>query len=85
MRWDGLKLGVEDSSLPGLALAGLVRTVRTPEFAGVTFHEVTCKSALNKVPEASRMPFRWTINPFRGCTHACSLTALPDPLTHISI
>jgi DNA repair photolyase len=26
---------------------------------------------LNRVPEASQMPFRWTINPYRGCTHAC--------------
>jgi DNA repair photolyase len=26
---------------------------------------------LNKVPDASRMPFRWTINPYRGCTMAC--------------
>jgi hypothetical protein len=25
----------------------------------MTFHEVTCRSALNKVPDASRMPFRW--------------------------
>ena len=72
MRWDGQKLGVEDSALPGLALSGLVRSVRTPDFAGVTFHEVTCKSALNKVPEASRMPFRWTVNPTRGCLHACT-------------
>jgi DNA repair photolyase len=23
------------------------------------------------VPDASQMPFRWTINPYRGCTHAC--------------
>ncbi len=37
----------------------------------MTFHEVTCRSALNQVPEASRMPFRWTINPYRGCSHAC--------------
>jgi DNA repair photolyase len=73
MRWDGQKLGTDESTtLPGLALAGLQRSVRTPEFAGVTFHEVTCKSALNKVPEASRMPFRWTVNPTRGCLHACS-------------
>jgi DNA repair photolyase len=48
-----------------------VRTVRTPEFAGVTFHEVRCRSALNRVPDASRVPFRWTINPYRGCTHGC--------------
>jgi DNA repair photolyase len=73
MRWDGQKLGTDDgSALPGLTLAGLVRTVRTPEFAGVTFHEVTCRSALNKVPAASSMPFRWTVNPTRGCVHACT-------------
>lgn len=77
MRWDGLVVGgvpgaADDGALPGLALAGLVRSVRTPEFAGVTFHEVACKSALNKVPAASSMPFRWTINPSRGCLHACA-------------
>jgi DNA repair photolyase len=49
-----------------------VRSVTTPEFAGVTFHEVMCKSALNHVPGASAMPFDWTVNPYRGCTHACS-------------
>jgi DNA repair photolyase len=48
-----------------------VRTLQTPEFAGVTFHEVLAKSALSKVPAASSMPFRWTVNPWRGCTHAC--------------
>lgn len=73
MRWEGRSLTLEDpSALPGLGrLAGLVRTVRTPEFAGVTFHEVHAKSALNKVPGASPMPFAWTINPYRGCTHGC--------------
>lgn len=73
MRWEGRSLGVEDTTaLPGMGrLAGFVRTVRTPEFAGVTFHEVHCKSALNKVPGTSPMPFGWTINPYRGCTHGC--------------
>jgi DNA repair photolyase len=33
--------------------------------------EDTCKSALNKVPDAARVPFRWTVNPYRGCTHSC--------------
>jgi DNA repair photolyase len=60
--------------------AGLVRSVRTPEFAGVTFHEVMAKSALSKVPAASRMPFRWTINPYRGCSHACRYCASPETL-----
>jgi DNA repair photolyase len=58
--------------LPGMAgPPGLVRTITRPEFADVTFHEVLAKSVLNRVPDASRMPFRWTVNPWRGCTHAC--------------
>ena len=71
MRWEGQTLDAPDGALPGLQRAGLVRTVQTPEFDGVTFHEVLCKSALNKLPEDSSMPFRWTINPMRGCSHAC--------------
>jgi DNA repair photolyase len=54
-----------------LPLAGLVRSVTTPEFAGITFHEVTAKSVLNKVVAGSKMPFEWTVNPYRGCSHAC--------------
>lgn len=56
-------------ALPGLR--GLLRSVRTPEFAGTVFHEVEAKSALNKVPAASSLPFQWTVNPYRGCAHAC--------------
>jgi DNA repair photolyase len=74
MRWSGQELGVEQNdALPGLAkLNNLVRSVQTPDFAGVTFHEILAKSALNRVPGQSMMPFGWTINPYRGCTHACA-------------
>jgi hypothetical protein len=51
------------------------RTVTTPEFAGMTFLEVETKSALNKV---SGMPFAWSINPYRGCSHACSYCMAGD-------
>lgn len=71
MRWAGQTVDADDGALPGLERAGLVRSVRTPEFEGATFHEVLCKSALNRTPEASRLPFRYTVNTFRGCTHAC--------------
>ena len=75
MRWDAQALKPAQEKMPGTApllpLAGLVRSVSTPEFAGVTFHEVTAKSVLNKVPAGSRMPFEWTVNPYRGCSHAC--------------
>ncbi len=37
----------------------------------MTFHEVLCKSALNKVPNAAALPFRYTVNGYRGCSHAC--------------
>ena len=32
------------------------------------YQEVSCRSALNPV---EGMPFSWTLNPYRGCTHAC--------------
>ncbi len=73
MRWQGQSLGdTDDAALPGLeSRQGVLRSVTTPEFAGMTFHEVLSRSALNKVPGSSRMPFGWTINPYRGCSHAC--------------
>ena len=54
-----------------LELPGLLRTTTTPDFVGMQFHEVRAKSALNRVPARSSMPFDWTVNPYRGCSHAC--------------
>lgn len=80
MRWSTQQVDAaprDDGALPGLdvadvaAVPGHLRTVRSPEFAGLAFHEVLAKSALNRVPGASSMPFSWTINPYRGCSHAC--------------
>lgn len=78
MRWSNQSLkGDSSEALPGLGLAevaavpGHLRTVRAPEFRGTVFHEVLAKSALNRVPGASSMPFDWTVNPYRGCSHAC--------------
>ncbi|MCR8675866.1 Rv2578c family radical SAM protein, partial [Micrococcus sp. HG099] len=82
MRWEAQTLrsesgaqreaaGTPAGSAALLPLSDLQRSVTTPEFAGVTFHEVLAKTALNAVPAASAMPFRWTVNPYRGCTHAC--------------
>jgi len=93
MRWDGQAIGRADvETLPGLespaavqAIAGLVRTVRTPEFAGMTFHEVHAKSALNHVPSASAMPFDWTVNPYRGCSHACSYCFARNTHTYLDL
>ena len=73
MRWDNLKVTEDEGHrLPGYRDPAVVRTFDAPEALDVRFYEVRAKSALNAVPKASRMPFRWTINPYRGCTHACS-------------
>jgi DNA repair photolyase len=74
MRWDTLRLvDVEpaDGALPLFAKGAVVRQFDTPGFRGITFYEIRARSALNRVPEASQMPFRWTVNPYRGCSHAC--------------
>jgi DNA repair photolyase len=49
-----------------------VRRFDAPEPLETRFYEVRARSVLNRVPEKSRMPFRWTINPYRGCAHACT-------------
>ncbi|MGW0038904.1 Rv2578c family radical SAM protein [Gordonia sp. NPDC003376] len=71
MRWSEQVIEADDGALPGLGRAGLVRSVQAPEFEGITFHEVLAKSVLNHVPEGSGLPFTYTVNTFRGCTHAC--------------
>ncbi len=72
VRWDNLKVDAEESrTLPGYREPATVRTFDAPEALDTRFYEVRSKSALNKVPKQSRMPFRWTINPYRGCSHAC--------------
>ncbi|MEU5537508.1 Rv2578c family radical SAM protein [Streptomyces sp. NPDC020362] len=79
MRWENLTVDsggsdghsrAADTALFG-ADAVTTRTFDTPEFRGITFHEVRARSVLNRVPGASRMPFEWTVNPYRGCSHAC--------------
>ncbi len=72
VRWAEQDIENEASrQLPGYAEPATVRRFHAPEALDIRFMEVRAKSALNRVPAASRVPFRWTINPYRGCTHAC--------------
>ncbi|GAC1603163.1 MAG: Rv2578c family radical SAM protein [Acidimicrobiales bacterium] len=48
------------------------RHVGTGEYRGLEFLEVNARRIINEVPKASHMPFRYTINAYRGCTHACT-------------
>jgi DNA repair photolyase len=72
MRWTNLTLtDDEQRRLPGYRDEAIVRRFDAPEALDVRFYEVRARSVLNRVPERSAMPFRWTVNPYRGCTHAC--------------
>ena len=73
MRWQNLTIeAAETAALPGYREPATVRHFDAPEALDTRFYEIRAKSALNRVPERSRMPFRWTINPYRGCSHACA-------------
>ncbi|MBS2966935.1 Rv2578c family radical SAM protein [Actinocrinis puniceicyclus] len=74
MRWSGQLVDARqeprDGQLQLFDSTAVTRTFDTPEFRGTTFYEVKAKTVLNRVPGPSPM-FSWTINPYRGCTHAC--------------
>jgi DNA repair photolyase len=72
VRWDSQT--VENDGrlrLPGYKDA-VVRRFDAPEAMNIRFHEVRTKSALNRVPNGARLPFGWTVNPYRGCHHGCT-------------
>ncbi|HXP55903.1 MAG TPA: intein-containing Rv2578c family radical SAM protein [Streptosporangiaceae bacterium] len=83
MRWDNMRLdqpedgaasggGCGTGDQPLFARGAVTRTFDTPGFRGMTFYEIQAKSIVNRVPATSRMAFGWTINPYRGCQHACT-------------
>jgi DNA repair photolyase len=79
VRWSNLTIGEEEQRhLPGYKDPAAVRRFEAPEALDTRFYEVHAKSVLNRVPEKSRMPFRWTINPYRGCSHACAYCTTGD-------
>jgi DNA repair photolyase len=79
MRWDSLTVRADEAGTLPLGLPeAVVRTFDTPSFAGMTFYEIRAKSIISRVPAASRVPFEWTINPYRGCGHACVYCLAPE-------
>lgn len=70
-RW---KLADDDGGQPMLfAEEDLVeRHLGIGEYRGLEFIHVHAKRIINSVPASSRMPFRYTINAYRGCSHACT-------------
>ena len=71
LRW---RLAEDDGGQPALfGEEELVdRHIGRGEYAGLEFLHVNAQRVITTVPAASRMPFRHTINAYRGCSHACS-------------
>ncbi len=73
VRWQSQTVEADhDPRLPGFAEDVVVRRFDAPEALDTRFHEVRTKSAINRVPNATKLPFAWTVNPYRGCSHACN-------------
>jgi DNA repair photolyase len=92
MRWDNLLLDSGDgrdpaggSPLPLIERNAVARTFDTPEFHGMTFYEVHAKSIVSEVPKSSRMMFRYTINPYRGCQHQCTYCYARNTHTYLDL
>ena len=69
LRW---RLADDDGGQGALFEQEMERHIGRGEFRGLEFLHVHARRVINEVPKASRMPFRWTINAYRGCSHACS-------------
>ena len=79
VRWSNLTIDEDEQRrLPGYREEAIVRRFDAPEALQTRFYEVRARSVLNRVPAQSRMPFRWTINVYRGCSHACNYCSGPD-------
>ena len=56
-----------------------------PASRGITFYEIRAKSIISRVPAASQVPFQWTINPYRGCSHACRYCFARNTHTYLDL
>ena len=61
----------ESGQLP-LFGPGPEREVGRGEFRGLEFVHVRARTIVNRVDLRSPVPFRYTINAYRGCSHACT-------------
>ncbi|SFS30491.1 hypothetical protein SAMN05660874_00005 [Saccharopolyspora flava] len=69
-----MPLGLPEPVQRGSGRAGLKLPEPVPIEAGTDDAfaiEIQAKSIINRVPGESQVPFQWTVNPYRGCTHAC--------------
>ncbi len=71
---DRFRWPLEDGGAEGRLFdgPGADRHVGRGEYRGLEFLHVNARTIINRVPPSSRMSFRYTINAYRGCSHACT-------------
>ena len=71
---DGFRWPIETGDDPGTLFNGPwpERHIGRGEYRGLEFLHVNARTIINSVPASSRMSFRYTINAYRGCSHACT-------------
>jgi len=69
LRWALAETEADGALFPDERVAE--RHVGRGAYAGMEFLHVNARTIINTVPETSPVPFRHTVNPYRGCSHAC--------------
>ena len=73
-----LRWRLADDDPQGALFDEVERHVGRGEFRGMEFLHVRARRIINEVPKASAVPFRYTINAYRGCSHACTYCLAGD-------
>jgi hypothetical protein len=61
-----------DAVQPALFDAPVGREIGVGEFRGLEFVHVQARTIVNRLKTQGPLPFSFTINPYRGCSHACT-------------
>jgi DNA repair photolyase len=73
---EGFRWRLDDGREPAqgslFGLGEVEHHVGRGEYRGIEFLHVKARTIINQVPPSSRMAFRYTINAYRGCSHACA-------------
>src|SRR5207302_10877728 len=69
LRW---RLSEDNDGQGALFEEEIERHIGRGEYRGMEFLHVNARTIINEIPKASMLPFRWTINAYRGCSHACA-------------
>ena len=74
LRWTSIDSPRPQGALfdPSLLEGVAERRVGKGAYRGLEFFHVEARTLINRIPLSPALPFEYTINAYRGCSHACS-------------